>query len=736
MQNYNLETSLNKAFNERNTLKNENEQLRLQLSTTVHQHAPETNRTEQNAGYQQSIKQKFNPFMLAKNIVNKVEQARIIHNEQQQHQMNYNNVHGTELEVISPTSEIAHRLETQEIEFFKTNETLRNEINLLQLQLEQSEATNKHLREQVDRLETVSIASNKEVNSVDNTTHCNRSQQLQQSLEIFATSIQSRVQKIIENNEVLVQSFISSLENRDSNKYKAIESITNVITEATSFQENDFDNTTEDFKLIWHFFEKLNQTHLNNAKTFIALLCHSFVDYDTKTRHMRDIELTSEREKHARLLEQMKQHFAKKIEVESLKTAQMTAENVAKYKENLEKVIVEQRYKVFQNIDAHESAIIETITKISKNYQELLNQLNEQIQQITCKFISAQNQIELLQNKINESVNERKISEKRGFKIIKELKKQLNSEKNRADKLQSILNSETDLNDQLMSKSSPQTSPNNFGHHSQQETAMTSDKGSSSGSWSYMNDGSSAQSPNVNKPRQGSVHSEFSDIEIVAAQKTIDNESMPSAISTKSTKRTLNSRVASASSIGSITLEQENVLLVARVSNLQQEKWCLEEQINHLELEIQRLLIELSEKNKLIQHYCIEGRSVDSSSSANASNSTSPTSHHTKSIGATFSHSTSPQQFVPQHSRTIGVKSPTSINNSVLRVVNYLKEKSEAVANSDSNSAKQMSEVNRKLQRMVEEILTKNMHLQANLEQMSDQLMDLKSRLCKYESIE
>ena len=121
------------------------------------------------------------------------------------------------------------------------------------------------------------------------------------------------------------------------------------------------------------------------------------------------------------------------------------------------------------------------------------------------------------------------------------------------------------------------------------------------------------------------------------------------------------------------TLEQENASLVNRITKLQQEKWMLEEKINHLELINAQLSEDVAKKKDIIAYYCMEGRP-------------DPT---------------------PLAKDKITVK----------RVVDFIKEKG------DGN----LKEINRKLQRMLEETLTKNMHLQQNLELLSKEVERLKN---------
>jgi len=56
-------------------------------------------------------------------------------------------------------------------------------------------------------------------------------------------------------------------------------------------------------------------------------------------------------------------------------------------------------------------------------------------------------------------------------------------------------------------------------------------------------------------------------------------------------------------------LEQENYRLLSRITALQQEKWVLEEKINHLEQGSAAMAEDLMCKTALIQYYFTEGKS-------------------------------------------------------------------------------------------------------------------------------
>jgi hypothetical protein len=256
-----------------------------------------------------------------------------------------------------------------------------------------------------------------------------------------------------------------------------------------------------------------------------------------------------------------------------------------------------------------------------------------------------------LKQKINDDIEERKIHEKKGVMMVKELKRQLTSERKRAEKLQKKLQD-------LLSESS-------FNSVTMDGNVKTNGNDSSSvGSWSFMfanKEGGGRVVGEGGPYGTGSQHSGSEVKDSSPGPASLVNESLSKFSET------------------AVELEHENAQLVSRLSQLQQEKWALEERTNQLEVSLAELREELLLKKEMIQFYCMEGRS-------------DPQHGHHQS---------------PLHADKLTVK----------RVVDFMKNRG------DEN----MKEINRKLQRMLEEILTKNMHLQQNLETISDELVRLKA---------
>lgn len=137
-------------------------------------------------------------------------------------------------------------------------------------------------------------------------------------------------------------------------------------------------------------------------------------------------------------------------------------------------------------------------------------------------------------------------------------------------------------------------------------------------------------------------------------------------------------------------LECENRHLVLRISDLKQENWRLEERVNQLSGQVERLTIDNNNKGLIIEFYCMGG---DPSA---ATGLTSPSSH--------LSHPA-------HHSSPTGAKDRITVR----KVVDFIKDRG------DEN----LKEINRKLQRMLEETLTKNMFLQKDMEHLSNEVVRL-----------
>ncbi|XP_046449997.1 GRIP1-associated protein 1-like [Daphnia pulex] len=231
-----------------------------------------------------------------------------------------------------------------------------------------------------------------------------------------------------------------------------------------------------------------------------------------------------------------------------------------------------------------------------------------------------------------------RISERRILSVTADLRRQLRGERRRADKLQERLRDVASDNSSTLPKA---------------DASLDHDNCSVS-SWSLMsgqNDASATPSspfPPTDSPSSGSEKN----------GSRSEGEQPPD-------------------------LTNENARLVNRLATMQQEKWRLEERVLHLEETNAAMADEMVKRGKLIQHYCMEGRS-------------SPAKPESSSISL----------------------SPGSEKLSVRRMVSLIRQiGGDAEGDTDSQQ--------RRLRRMLEETLTKNMHLQEDIERLSQEVVRL-----------
>uniref|UniRef100_A0A671U6N8 GRIP1 associated protein 1 n=1 Tax=Sparus aurata TaxID=8175 RepID=A0A671U6N8_SPAAU len=230
------------------------------------------------------------------------------------------------------------------------------------------------------------------------------------------------------------------------------------------------------------------------------------------------------------------------------------------------------------------------------------------------------------------TVDGQRILEKKGSAALKDLKRQLQLERKRADKLQERLQeiltnskTRTGLEELVLSEI-----------NSPSRTQQTGDSSSVS-SFSYRDMMKEAQPTNQNKSGGGSPQSQ-----------------RPAELS-----------------------DDEVGELFQRLAEVQQEKWMLEEKVKHLEVSCSSMAEDICRKSAIIETYVMDSR-IDVSGAA-----------------------------VGGHGGSQGERGGLG---SVLR---------DLVKPGDEN----LREMNKKLQNMLEEQLTKNMHLQKDLEVLSQELV-------------
>ncbi|KAM9856081.1 GRIP1-associated protein 1 [Aulostomus maculatus] len=295
--------------------------------------------------------------------------------------------------------------------------------------------------------------------------------------------------------------------------------------------------------------------------------------------------------------------------------------------ENMEKKSLEHQEEVARLQQEHTQHLAEKQLEV----EELKQQLVEAKQQEE----DYNSTIAQLKQDIKDTVDGQRILEKKGSAALKDLKRQLQLERKRADKLQERLQeiltnskTRTGLEELVLSEI-----------NSPSRTQQTGDSSSVS-SFSYRDMMKEAQPANQNKSGGGSPQSQ-----------------RPADLS-----------------------DDEVGELFQRLAEVQQEKWMLEEKVKHLEVSCSSMAEDICRKSAIIETYVMDSR-IDVSGG-----------------GAVGGHG--------------GSQGERGGLGSVLR---------DLVKPGDEN----LREMNKKLQNMLEEQLTKNMHLQKDLELLSQELVRL-----------
>ncbi|XP_034534510.1 GRIP1-associated protein 1 isoform X2 [Notolabrus celidotus] len=292
-----------------------------------------------------------------------------------------------------------------------------------------------------------------------------------------------------------------------------------------------------------------------------------------------------------------------------------------------------------ENIEKKSLEHQEELERLQKEHTLQLEEKQSEIEGVKQQMVEVEKQkeehndtIAKLKQEIKDTVDGQRILEKKGSAALKDLKRQLQLERKRADKLQERLQeiltnskTRTGLEELVLSEI-----------NSPSRTQQTGDSSSVS-SFSYRDMMKESQPTNQNKSGGGSPQSQ-----------------RPAELS-----------------------DDEVGELFQRLAEVQQEKWMLEEKVKHLEVSCSSMAEDICRKSAIIETYVMDSR-IDVSGSA-----------------------------VGGHG---GTQADRGGLGSVLR---------DLVKPGDEN----LREMNKKLQNMLEEQLTKNMHLQKDLEVLSQELV-------------
>ncbi|XP_033988059.1 GRIP1-associated protein 1 isoform X4 [Trematomus bernacchii] len=300
--------------------------------------------------------------------------------------------------------------------------------------------------------------------------------------------------------------------------------------------------------------------------------------------------------------------------------------------ENIEKKTLEHQEEVERLQKEHTLQLEEK--------QSEMEGLKQQLQEVEKQTEEHNAAMEKLKQEIKDTVDGQRILEKKGSAALKDLKRQLQLERKRADKLQERLQeiltnskTRTGLEELVLSEI-----------NSPSRSQPTGDSSSVS-SFSYRDMMKESQPTNQSKSGGGSPQSQ-----------------RPAELS-----------------------DDEVGELFQRLAEVQQEKWMLEEKVKHLEVSCSSMAEDICRKSSIIETYVMDSRIGFSGSAVGGHGG---------------------------HGGLGGVLAERGGLGSVLR---------DLVKPGDEN----LREMNKKLQNMLEEQLTKNMHLQKDLELLSQELVRL-----------
>ncbi|XP_029911254.1 GRIP1-associated protein 1 isoform X2 [Myripristis murdjan] len=375
--------------------------------------------------------------------------------------------------------------------------------------------------------------------------------------------------------------------------------------------------------------EALSDLKLQHEKEVLGVRAR----YEKELRGLHEDKNRSEEE----IRQQLRDEKARTRELEGL---QQSVEELQAQVQSMEgtKGWFERRLKeAEENIEKNSLEHQEEIGRLQKDHTLQLEVKQSEVEGVRQQLVEVEKQrdehsdtIGKLKQEIKDTVDGQRILEKKGSAALKDLKRQLQLERKRADKLQERLQeiltnskTRTGLEELVLSEIS-----------SPSRTQQTGDSSSVS-SFSYRDMMKEPQPANQNKSGGGSPQSQ-----------------RPAELS-----------------------DDEVGELFQRLAEVQQEKWMLEEKVKHLEVSCSSMAEDICRKSAIIETYVMDSR-IDVSGAA------------------------------------LGAQGDRGGLGSVLR---------DLVKPGDEN----LREMNKKLQNMLEEQLTKNMHLQKDLEVLSQELVRL-----------
>ncbi|XP_006812622.1 GRIP1-associated protein 1-like [Saccoglossus kowalevskii] len=346
----------------------------------------------------------------------------------------------------------------------------------------------------------------------------------------------------------------------------------------------------------------------------------------TKQQHMEQINSIQENNKKEQdsLREQLSQEKKERKELEVLRDRVPQLEKDLASTESqkgwFERRLAECEELLKQKEEEHlkiEEDLKEIHNKEIEVKHDELNVKDDIIKSLEEQIEGKNKDIENAKQETKDMFEEKKIAEKKGFSMVKDLKRQLHLERKRAEKLQER------LQEILSENSGMKTSVDELFHHYNSDERHVGDSSSVSSWGTSLKDNSEHNQP-------------------------------------------------ATSEVSNTAINEETNELLARITEIQEQKWLAEERVNHLENSNACMADDLMKKSAIIQAYVMDRSEMTPST---------------------------PERKTTLHKMLDLVKGDES-----------------------EISAK---EFNKKLQRMLEETLTKNMHLQKDIEMLSDEIVRL-----------
>lgn len=511
-----------------------------------------------------------------------------------------------------------------------------------------------------------------------------------------------------------------------------------------------------------------NTSHPNDSNH------HEPIDEDQKAKYKKLLHKAKElQQRYDKSLEVVQQldnqnklltEKCKQIEEENVSLKESLTKNV----EQLESMKKENEVTIQKAIEDYKSSSseIEEQDAYIKSLMSERDQLRADVEKLTAEM----DKFDRLLKSLNE---DRKIQERKGLQIVKELKRQLTLEKNRSGTLQKrleqliseqitdskALSAEDTLslgpNKQFSSTSSTNGNSNCSSNGIEGSKTNQTNDTNSVGSWSFVpsknikssqialnetlslcsidsEDRETVQQPCDNSDstdNNSSIQRNSSDL----MNNNISYPRQQQLSLLSSTFDYQNSSLCPTSDASGGMLSEEQAALVDRVTKLQQDKWMLEEKLSYLEQANSSLTQDLANKSDIIKHYFME------QAKKTLSNQSAIVVTHNHQANNFDGHSYSGSSNITcgtNNSRRTSFPNNVNFNNlltekpSIKKVVDFLKDKSHQVSSSASSTLGESENISReatkKMQLMLEETLIKCLKLQENLDYVTSELNKLK----------